>query len=182
MRARRVWSAIGSTFVSRTAGRQNYETRALAWGEVKGERFAELKKIAANYDTIRKLQASIRTRDRGGAVGRSAGVRFSRQMSTSLAERLAPPAGRRRHFLNSGWGWCGRRGADSMVWSAAPGERSEVRGRLRYHPDRNSTELVGVSLYGAHVSRARARGAALMALAARARGWRATAPRFKQLR
>ena len=30
---------------------------------------------------------------------------------------------------------------DSMVWSAAPGERSEVRGRLRYHPDRNSTEL-----------------------------------------
>ena len=28
---------------------------------------------------------------------------------------------------------------DSLVWSAAPGERSEVRGRLRYHPDRNST-------------------------------------------
>ena len=32
---------------------------------------------------------------------------------------------------------------DSLVWSAAPGERSEVRGRLRYHPDRNSTELGG---------------------------------------
>ena len=26
------------------------------------------------------------------------------------------------------------------MWSAAPGERSEVRGRLRYHPDRSSTD------------------------------------------
>ena len=61
-----------------------------------------------------------------------------------------------------------------MVWSAASGERSEVRGRLRYHPDRNSTELGGacsrsrngseasaerggVYLNGANFSRARAR-------------------------
>ena len=29
------------------------------------------------------------------------------------------------------------------MWSAASGERSEVRGRLRYHPDRNRTELGG---------------------------------------
>ena len=47
---------------------------------------------------------------------------------------------------------------DSLVWSAAPGERSEVRGRLRYHPDRNSTELGGgVDLNGAYFPRARAR-------------------------
>jgi hypothetical protein len=37
----------------------------------------------------------------------------------------------------------------------------------------------GVDLNGAYFPRARARGAAL---AARARGWCATAPRFKQLR
>ncbi len=34
------------------------------------------------------------------------------QQSDPQSDRpLAPPAGRRRHFLNSGWGWCGRRGA-----------------------------------------------------------------------
>jgi hypothetical protein len=44
---------------------------------------------------------------------------------------------------------------------------------------RSATGSSGVSLYGANFSRARARGAAL---AARARGWCATAPRFKQLR
>src|SRR5271167_641358 len=40
-------------------------------------------------------------------------------------------------------------------------------------------KMPGVNLNGANSSRARARGAAL---AARARGWCATAPRFKQLR
>ncbi len=57
-----------------------------------------------------------------------------------------------------------------MVWlprrrrySAAPGERSEVRGRLRYHPDRNSTELGRVNPARADFPRAGARGARQLA-------------------
>ena len=46
---------------------------------------------------------------------------------------LAPPAGRRRRFLFSGWG--------RNDGARAPA--AQLRGRLRYHPDRNSTELGG---------------------------------------
>jgi hypothetical protein len=98
------------------------------------------------------------------ACARGAPTRRARSGPTrAKTDPLAPPAGRRRYFQNSGWGlvrpprrrirWCGRRrrasaarygviakhaalklrqlraaAPDSMVWSAAPGERSEVRG------------------------------------------------------
>ena len=41
---------------------------------------------------------------------------------------LAPPAGRRRQFLNLGWGWCGRRGAGFGGVVGGAGRAQEVGG------------------------------------------------------
>ena len=102
---------------------------------------------------------------------------FATMVSRATRNRtdpLAPPAGRRRHFLNSGWGlvrpprrrirWCGRRRRASAArygvdFDTTPIEAALIGGACSRSRNGSeaSAERGGVYLIGANFSRARAR-------------------------
>ena len=61
---------------------------------------------------------------------------------------LAPPAGRRRHFLNSGWGLVRppRRRIAVWSWPGGAGRAQRGTGSTSIPPDRNSTALAALAL------------------------------------